>query len=135
VLARGGGTAFGWAVWHVRGAYFEAEHHGIWRKPGGELLDVSPQLNGYRKILFLPDPKAFYDPGAFRPNVMKAESGSVLGEAFVATALRRYEILNAVRPPGIVEPIVPQLTAEDALEIAQLDARLRQLFAELGQSQ
>jgi hypothetical protein len=25
----GGKTIYGWAIWHVPGLYFEAEHHGV----------------------------------------------------------------------------------------------------------
>jgi len=53
---------------------FEAEHHGVWRKRTGELFDVSPQHNGFDRILFLPDPAAVYDLAHYRPNIMVAET-------------------------------------------------------------
>lgn len=96
----GGTTACGWAIWHLRGVYFEAEHHGVWRKRSGELVDVSPQLNNYPKILFLPDPTAVYDPQQFRGNLIEPD-GDDPRAVEVATLLReRYRLLDAERATG-----------------------------------
>jgi hypothetical protein len=46
----------GWAIWTVPGIYLEAEHHGVWQNKRGDLIDVSPQMNAGRRLLFLPDP-------------------------------------------------------------------------------
>ena len=52
----GGSLVSGWAIWTVPGIYLEAEHHGVWQNKRGDLIDVSPQMNAGRRLLFLPDP-------------------------------------------------------------------------------
>jgi hypothetical protein len=54
-------SVHGWAIWTVPGFYREAEHHGVWRKRAGELVDVPPQPNAPKRVLFLPIDAAVYD--------------------------------------------------------------------------
>jgi len=122
---KGGEVACGWAIWHFRGAYFEAEHHGVWCSPAGALMDVSPQLNGSRQILFLPDPSAPYDPLQFRSNILRAESGSALGEEIVAVASRRNQILDTYREGGAREALVSD---EDQAQLTVLQQQLQALL-------
>lgn len=100
----GGTTACGWAVWHFPGAYFEAEHHGVWRKRSGELVDVSPQYNTYPKILFLPDPTAVYDPLSFRSNQVVADGEAPRSIEVVALMRERYAVLDACRARSAAGP-------------------------------
>lgn len=125
VASTGGSAAFGWAIWHMRGTYYEAEHHGVWRSPAGELLDVSPQMNGYSTILFLPDDASIYDPANFRPNIFAPESADPTAVAFVAAARRRNEILNSYRQPGVTEVT---LNPADQIEVDQLFERMEDLL-------
>jgi hypothetical protein len=74
----GGEAAYGWAIWRWPGRWFEAEHHAVWRRPDGSLLDVTPQAGDPPRILFLPDPDAVYDPSTFRANVMAPDAGNPL---------------------------------------------------------
>jgi hypothetical protein len=37
----GGELLFGWMIKHWPGLYLAAEHHAVWRCPGGQLLDVT----------------------------------------------------------------------------------------------
>ena len=125
----GGSVAYGWAIWHLRGAYFEAEYHGVWRKRSGELLDVSPQLNSYRKILFLPDDNAIYDPTVFRTNIMLAEQGNPVAGELVNAALERNSILNQYRQPGVSEVT---LSRADQDKVNDLLAKIQRLFQQLS---
>ena len=61
------------------------------------MLDISPQLNGYRKILFLPDETARYDPASTRSNVIVAENDTPLAIELVAASTKRNEILDSYR--------------------------------------
>lgn len=76
VREKGGSTAYGWAIWHMPGLYFEAEHHAVWRNKLGNLIDVSPQMGGRKRLLFLSDESAIYDPYAVRPNRMAPDGNS-----------------------------------------------------------
>jgi hypothetical protein len=53
-----GGPIYGWCIWDWPGYYARAEHHCIWQKPDGTLVDPTPKSEGDSQILFLPDPNA-----------------------------------------------------------------------------
>ncbi|TFI58420.1 hypothetical protein E2493_09805 [Sphingomonas parva] len=124
----GGSIVHGWAIWHLRGAYYEAEHHGIWSTPGGELLDVTPQLNGAPKLLFLPDLCATYDPARFRRNVIEAEAGNAVAAEFVRFARRRSEIVDSYRAGS---PQIAKMTIVHKMEVALIMLRMNDLLERL----
>lgn len=121
----GGKTIYGWAIWHVPGLYFEAEHHGVWRNRQGALLDVSPQLGQVAKILFLPDPDAIYDPKQFRSNRLAPVDDSPLATEFVTLATARNQLLDAYRTG---EYVVAMLSAADQAELNRIDRRLKDIW-------
>lgn len=61
VKHNGGEIIYGWTVWSWPNVYMEAEHHAVWRNPGGQLLDVTPKVHSEKIVLFLPDPLRSYD--------------------------------------------------------------------------
>lgn len=122
----GGGVSHGWAVWHLRGLYFEAEHHGVWLRPDGELFDVSPQAGGVDRILFLPDRAAVFDQARFRSNVMAADGKGASASEFVALATRRTGIIDGYRAAGRTSVI---MVLADRIEVARLLARMGELLA------
>lgn len=106
-IAQSGGTIeYGWAIWHLPRVYFEAEHHGVWRRRNGELRDVSPQFNGYKKVLFLPDPGARYDPESFRSNQITPDGLDPRSVEAVGLLKERNEILDDRRRRGALGPDV-----------------------------
>lgn len=129
---RGGETVYGWAIWHLKGAYFEAEHHGIWQKKSGDWLDVTPQVSGYRKIAFLPDPEAVYDPLNFRVNILQSEVGSKIGADIVDATLKRNEIEARYRADGARAAI---FSDEDNREHERLTTRINDLLWEYAGNQ
>ncbi|UYY59941.1 hypothetical protein [Sphingomonas sp. S2-65] len=127
VARSGGEVAYGWAIWRWPGRYFEAEHHGIWRRPDGTLIDVTPMLYGQTRTLFLSDPGAVFDPARYRPNVLGAEAGNEVAEAYVAVARERAAILNAYGEPGVEHAITPQ----DQARLDAITPRWMALYAAL----
>jgi len=125
VKRAGGSLVFGWAIWHLPHYYFEAEHHGVWCSPSGELLDVSPQFNGYSEILFLRDDAAVYNPKSLRPNIIEPASDSPAAQEVVQLSLRRNEILNHYRTDEFVDF---QLDSEDQMAVDAIDLRLSTLL-------
>jgi hypothetical protein len=96
----GGSLVCGWAIWSLPGVYYEAEHHGVWQNRRGAFIDVSPQINGSRRILFLPDPEAAYDPLSYRSNILQAATNDPLATEFVELANRRNQIQDGYREGG-----------------------------------
>lgn len=51
----GGRIVYGWLIWEGP-EHLQFEHHAVWESPQGGFVDVTPQQDGERQILFLPDP-------------------------------------------------------------------------------
>jgi hypothetical protein len=124
-----GGIAYGWAIWHWPGRYFEAEHHGVWLSPDGALLDISPQLDGRERVLFLPHPRAIYDPLAFRSNILEAEGSDPVAVEFVEAARAFGAILDRYRGPGVTQPV---FTAADKCRLALLGMQIEGLVLRMN---
>jgi hypothetical protein len=55
-IKRDGGTiVHGWEISEVPKIHLEAQFHAVWLSPGGEYIDVTPQLISQSPILFLND--------------------------------------------------------------------------------
>lgn len=128
--ARGGAAAYGWAIWRWPGRWFEAEHHAVWRRPDGSLLDVTPQLGNPERILFLPDPEAVYDSDTYRRNVMAPDAGNPLAAEYIALVARRTDITDRYWYPGV--EVLPLFSPEDRARLAPIDARMHELRAKLA---
>jgi len=50
----GGDMVLGYSIWNTKELFLSSEHHCVWRQPNGELLDVTPDLSGGNRILFVP---------------------------------------------------------------------------------
>lgn len=57
VAKDGGMIQYGWMIWEHPGVLVEGVFHAIWRKPSGDLLDITPTRDRESRILFLPDSK------------------------------------------------------------------------------
>lgn len=123
VEEKGGSIAYGWAIWHMPGLYFEAEHHGVWRNKLGNLIDVSPQMGGRKRLLFLPDESAVYDPFAIRQNVMAPDGESDRAKRMTELGNRRHGLLIRCRIPGTAEI---RLYEDDQMELADIDWQIQQ---------
>ncbi len=131
VARAGGSVVSGWAIWTTPGIYLEAEHHGVWRRRTGELVDVSPQPNLPKRILFLPDPHAVHDPLRHRDNVLVATSDDPAAIELVALGNRRNQIHGSYRAGG---NRLALLTPSDQKELGMIEMRLRTLSARLPRS-
>ncbi|MEI9928558.1 MAG: hypothetical protein WDN44_13745 [Sphingomonas sp.] len=116
----GGAAAHGWAIWRWPGRYFEAEHHAVWRRPDGSLLDVTPQLGTPERILFLPDDAAVYDPITYRRNIMAADAGNADARDYIALVAARGDITGRYWEPGM--DVLPLFSAEDQRRLAPMEA-------------
>lgn len=126
----GGEAVYGWAIWRWPGRWFEAEHHAVWRRPDGSLLDVTPQAGDPPRTLFLPDPLAPYDPTTFRRNVMAPDAGNALAREYIALVAQRGDITDRYWEPEM--DILPLFSPEDQARLAPIDARMAELRALMG---
>jgi hypothetical protein len=125
VREKGGSVAYGWAIWHMPGLYLEAEHHAVWRNKLGNLIDVSPQMGGHKRQLFLSDDSAIYDPFRPRPNIMAPDGDSEAARKMVDRGRLRHALLISCRVPGSAEI---RLYEHDQLELAQIDRQIREIM-------
>lgn len=79
----GGEVVYGWNVMEWPGVLLEAEFHAIWRKPTGELLDVSPREDGEPKILFIEDPENVYDGKMMISHQMALENSPPEAQSYI----------------------------------------------------
>lgn len=58
-LDEGDEMRFGWLIWEMPGVFLTAEHHAVLERDG-RLYDVTPQVHGETRVLFLPidDPRS-----------------------------------------------------------------------------
>lgn len=122
---KGGSIAYGWAIWHMPGLYFEAEHHAVWRNTLGNLIDVSPQMDGRKRLLFLSDKSAIYDPSAIRLNIMAPDGNSQRALQMVDLGSQRHALLLRCRIPGTAEM---RLYDQDQMELANVDRQIREIM-------
>jgi hypothetical protein len=57
----GGAIQHGWVIWESPGNFLEAEFHAVWVSPDGKRIDVTPQPDKEKTILFLPDSVRVWD--------------------------------------------------------------------------
>lgn len=122
VEEKGGSSSYGWAIWHMPGLYFEAEHHGVWRNKLGNLIDVSPQMGGRKRLLFLPDESAVYDPFAILQNVMPPDGESDRAKRTTELGNRRHGVLIRCRISGTADI---RLDEDDQMELAGIDWQIQ----------
>lgn len=126
VREKGGSSAYGWAIWHMPDLYFEAEHHAVWRNKLGNLIDVSPQMGSRKRLLFLLDECAIYEPFEPRPNIMAPDGISERAQQMVHLGNQRHALLIRCRVPGTAET---HLFEQDQLELAEIDQQIRRTMA------
>lgn len=51
----GGRAEYGWKIWLWPSVFIEANFHAIWSSSDGELIDITPNRDGEKEILFLRD--------------------------------------------------------------------------------
>lgn len=82
VKERGGEIQHGWIIWEAPGYLLDAVFHAVWRSPDGDLVDVTPQMDGETRILFLPDSYMTFNGGVVA-NRRKALSNSLEVQALI----------------------------------------------------
>lgn len=129
IAKSGGSISYGWAIWHIPDLYYEAEHHAVWRNKLGNLIDVSPQLGGRRRMLFLPDERAVYDSWKPKSNIMFPANDTPLAIEMATLGRARQELLARCRIPGSAEL---RFYEREQLELADLNQRIERVMIAAG---
>ncbi len=82
VKSHGGTPIYGWIIWQSP-ALLHALFHCNWLSPSGELIDITPKVDGETKILFLPDPANQWK-GRYVPSRRKARRTDPVIARFVS---------------------------------------------------
>src|SRR5260370_11588574 len=96
VLDNGGSKQLGWIVWETPGILIEAELHAVWLTPDGKLRDITPQLDGEKRILFLPDDTAV-EPVDYDAVAHKNHRLALIEDPLMYDAIRAMEERDAIR--------------------------------------
>lgn len=86
-----GNVMFGWMIWQDTAALFgEAEFHCVWRDSGGVPHDITPRVDGEKRICFVPDPNrlGFFDMS--QPPYRTC--------TYTNVRIQGNQLLNAVKP-------------------------------------
>lgn len=109
----GGEPTLGWLIWELPGVFLTAEHHAV-IEVDGKYIDVTPQFNSEKRVLFLPDHDGDFSPP--RPaNQYKGLSADPRIERFLKLK-RRNSILELTLDFG------PEYQANDAETTRLLDS-------------
>jgi len=97
----------------------------VWRNKFRNLIDVSPQMGDRKRLLFLPDDCAVYDPFAIRQNIMVPDGNSERAWQITELGNRRHALLLRCRIPGTAEI---RLYEHDQVELADIDRQIQQIM-------
>lgn len=86
----GGTTQYGWIILQTDGLMIEAEFHAVWKSPDGNLLDITPKVDGESIVSFLPDPVRV-DEGGCIDNVRRALKQNRVIEDFISACEHAYK--------------------------------------------
>ena len=91
----GGEIVFGWVIWQDSAASFvEAEFHCLWKDSQGHLRDITPRVDGEKRICFVPDPT--------RESRMDMTRYPAVTHTFDNVRMVGDELVNPVQPKSIV---------------------------------
>ena len=88
-----GEKVFGWKIWEWYGIMIEAEFHTVWRSPSGELQDITPEDQPFKRVLFLQDTTLEYKEEQV-DNIRKPLNDSPDVEEYIKAHQSLFEFMN-----------------------------------------
>lgn len=126
VQALGGEPVYGWIIWQSA-ALLHAEFHCNWMTPTGELIDITPKVDGETAILFLSDPARRW-AGRLVPSRRKARRNSPPLARLVAVLEERDRIMAKCQSGQPVAPLVQQRLTGLELEYSRLMQQVKKFW-------
>jgi hypothetical protein len=132
VAAEGGTSVPGWVVWEWPGVFIEAEYRCVWRRPAGELLDLTPRPTPNTAIVFVPAPNRPYC-GKQVDNIRQALIQDKDLRRYLWLFERQFAILNRGERAfehGAIQLSNPEMKEMRNIqkEIARLESRLQRRY-------
>ena len=112
IKTHGGSMQLGWIIWETPDIMLEGMFHAIWSSPEGELVDVTPQMDGEPQILFLPDSAA----------TIQNEEGDIVG-------MRRIPLVD----DPLVHEFIRLSDLKDAVKVRTKGTLTMPDLAEMGE--
>lgn len=126
----GGKAKYGWIIWEWVGVMLTAEFHAVWETEGSRLRDVTPQLDGEERILFLPDARKTYNFAPV-PSIRWPLSQHHAVREFIELYARMTEVqFSTFRGParkGVPPLDDARLTPTQLIELNRVAARMAAL--------
>src|SRR3972149_6629967 len=92
---QGGGIVFGWVLWQDTAMRFcEAEFHCVWKDHASNLRDITPRVDGEKRICFVPDHQ--------RESRLDRSVHPPMGSTFDNVRMAGEKLMNPVRRMDIV---------------------------------
>ncbi len=103
IKLKGGEIVFGHKIWYNKDLFAENELHAVWKDKEGKLIDITFNISGEKRILFIPDERI---TSIFRPDgshkirmVFKAKHQEWLNQLIEVEKLSPFK-----RPESMVDP-------------------------------
>lgn len=109
IQQNGGGEQQGWIIWESVGFLLQAEHHAVWLAPDGNMIDISPKLDGETSILFLPDSRNLWTGDQIVLSIHCLLSNDPMTRQIVAMAEKHQRLRSAALKRGEQLPTIEQL--------------------------
>lgn len=105
---QGGEVIYGWHVYAIPRVFLEAEAHAVWKKPTGELVEVTPNDVETPTIAFIPDASCTWVEGVSRPipNRYYPLSRDNRIQEYIRLATQRAELHAALYSGGGSAPLL-----------------------------
>jgi hypothetical protein len=106
VKKKGGRMVHGWEISEVPNGWIEAQFHSVWETKSKDLVDITPEQNGQRRILFLEDIHRVYSGSKVAPEKFLTGNKAIVDQIWFLTDLRnqKWESL-ASRGIDIYHPV------------------------------
>ncbi|MGD9276490.1 MAG: SEC-C metal-binding domain-containing protein [Candidatus Pacearchaeota archaeon] len=94
IRKHGGDIQYGWIIWEHPDVLLDAEFHAVWVDDKGEYIDVTPKVDGEKKILFLPDSKRVFTGEELIDNIRKPLVDNDYTKLIIKTSRDGFEMKN-----------------------------------------
>ena len=99
-IKRHGGTLIcGWEISEWPEVMMEAQFHAVWRSSNGDLMDISPNQLGEKRILFAEDPTRSYQ-GRIVNNIRVPIADHILVRRLITVCNQIFEVMARHEIPG-----------------------------------